>query len=218
MTREERKIDKKESIINSAKTLILENGYQKITVEDITNNINIAKGSFYTYFASKEDLLNGMLEEILKNAENRKEEILSKKYTLEEAILYSVESRFNVDENKIKTMLIILSLTYNFEKLCLRTRKKLISIRDKNIETWLEIIENEFGTEGKEINEEYAILVEEILFSALKKNLYYSEMEEEVGMYTKDIDLVYKRGNTEKIKKEIKFIYRIILNILKGER
>lgn len=218
MTREERKIDKKESIINSAKTLILENGYQKITVEDITNNIKIAKGSFYTYFASKEDLLNGMLEEILKNAENRKEEILSKKYTLEEAILYSVESRFNVDENKIKTMLIILSLTYNFEKLCLKTRKKLISIRDKNIETWVKIIEKEFGTERKEINEEYAILIEEILFSALKKNLYYSEIEEEVGMYTKDIDLVYKRGNTEKIKKEIKFIYRIILNILKGER
>ncbi|MGL5124037.1 MAG: TetR/AcrR family transcriptional regulator [Fusobacteriaceae bacterium] len=218
MTREEKKNDKKESIVNSIKTLILKNGYLKTTVEDITDNIKISKGSFYTYFPSKEDLLNSMLEDILKDSKNRKKEILSKEWTLEEAILYNVKLRFAVNETKIKTTLVILSLSYNFEKLSLKIRKKLMAIRNENVETWLKIIKNEFGVGECEKKEKYAILIEEILFFYLKKNIYNSELEEEIGLYTKDLDLVYKRGNSKNIEKEIEFIYKIILNILKGER
>ncbi|MGL4687744.1 MAG: TetR/AcrR family transcriptional regulator, partial [Fusobacteriaceae bacterium] len=170
MTREDGKLDKKESIIASAKTLILKNGYQKTTIEDITNNIKISKGSFYTYFLSKEELLNSMLDEILKSSRSRKKEILDKKHILEEVILHNLKLRFNVDENKIKTTLIVLNLAYSFEKLCLKTRKKLIAIRDENTETWLRIIENEFGVEDQKKNIEYAALIEEILFFSLKRN------------------------------------------------
>ncbi|MGL6064948.1 MAG: TetR/AcrR family transcriptional regulator [Fusobacteriaceae bacterium] len=218
MTREKRKVEKKENIIVSAKTLILKNGYQKTTVENITSNIKISKGSFYTYFSSKEELLNSILDEILKNSRNRKKEILGKKHILEEMILHNLKLRFNIDENKIKTTLIVLNLAYNFDKLCLKTRKKLITIRDENVETWLGIIENEFGIEEHTKNIEYATLIEEILFFYLKKNVYYSNLEGEEGMYTKDIDLAYKRINSKNIEKEIRFIHKIILNILKGER
>ena len=46
-------MEKRELIVFSVKNLILEKGYSNISVEDITKNLGIAKGSFYTYFKSK---------------------------------------------------------------------------------------------------------------------------------------------------------------------
>ena len=55
------KEDKKRKIVEQAIELFGEAGYLKTTVEEITNSLNISKGSFYTYFDSKESLLLGIL-------------------------------------------------------------------------------------------------------------------------------------------------------------
>ena len=55
------KEDKKKKILEKAIELFGETGYLKTTVEEITNFLNISKGSFYTYFDSKESLLLGIL-------------------------------------------------------------------------------------------------------------------------------------------------------------
>ena len=55
------KEDKKKKILEKAIELFGETGYLKTTVEEITNSLNISKGSFYTYFDSKESLLLGIL-------------------------------------------------------------------------------------------------------------------------------------------------------------
>ena len=56
-------MDKKKEIIKGVKTLVLKKGYNNVSVEDITTYIGIAKGSFYTYFKSKNSLINYILEE-----------------------------------------------------------------------------------------------------------------------------------------------------------
>ena len=58
-------MDKKKEIIKGVKTLVLKKGYNNVSVEDITTYIGIAKGSFYTYFKSKNSLINYILEEKL---------------------------------------------------------------------------------------------------------------------------------------------------------
>ena len=55
------KEDKKKKILEKAIELSGEAGYLKTTVEEITNSLGISKGSFYTYFDSKESLLLGIL-------------------------------------------------------------------------------------------------------------------------------------------------------------
>lgn len=55
------KEDKKSKILEKGIELFSETGYLKTTVEDITNSLNISKGSFYTYFDSKETLLLGIM-------------------------------------------------------------------------------------------------------------------------------------------------------------
>ena len=43
-------------MVESAKKLIAEKGYNNTKVEDITNEAQVAKGTFYTYFKTKEDI------------------------------------------------------------------------------------------------------------------------------------------------------------------
>lgn len=50
-------IETKNKIYNAAVAVINEKGFTNVSIEDITNYANVAKGSFYTYFESKESIV-----------------------------------------------------------------------------------------------------------------------------------------------------------------
>lgn len=56
------KKQKKRKILEKAFELFRKNGYMDTKVEDITKALGISKGSFYTYFKTKEELLCELLE------------------------------------------------------------------------------------------------------------------------------------------------------------
>lgn len=62
------KKQKKRKILEKAFELFRKNGYMDTKVEDITKALGISKGSFYTYFKTKEELLCELLES-MKNSE-----------------------------------------------------------------------------------------------------------------------------------------------------
>ncbi|MFC5704180.1 TetR/AcrR family transcriptional regulator [Cohnella faecalis] len=49
-------------IIQTAERLFLEKGFEKTTVQDIVQRMGIAKGTFYHYFKSKDELVDHLLE------------------------------------------------------------------------------------------------------------------------------------------------------------
>lgn len=51
------KQEKQKEIIDAALQLFLEKGYEKTSIKDITEKMNIATGLFHYYFSSKEDVL-----------------------------------------------------------------------------------------------------------------------------------------------------------------
>lgn len=50
-------LETKDKIYNAAVKVINEKGFSSTSIEDITTEANVAKGSFYTHFTSKEDLV-----------------------------------------------------------------------------------------------------------------------------------------------------------------
>ena len=50
--------ERRNEIINTAAVLFMEKGYDRCSINDILNKIGIAKGTFYHYFKSKEDVLD----------------------------------------------------------------------------------------------------------------------------------------------------------------
>jgi len=61
-------IDAKERIINAAIQLFSQNGYDATRVNDIATAANVNKALIYYYFKSKQDILDYMVESLLKNA------------------------------------------------------------------------------------------------------------------------------------------------------
>lgn len=55
--RQKRAEETKQAILQSGLRLFNERGFDAVTVEDITRAAGVAKGSFYTYFSTKSDLI-----------------------------------------------------------------------------------------------------------------------------------------------------------------
>ena len=60
------KIQKRKKIIDKEWELFIKNGYEETKVEDITRELGVSKGSFYTYFETKDELLYEILGKIKK--------------------------------------------------------------------------------------------------------------------------------------------------------
>ena len=58
------KEEKKQNIIEKSRELFKEKGYNETKVEDITKALGISKGSFYTYFKSKEEVSIEILKKL----------------------------------------------------------------------------------------------------------------------------------------------------------
>ena len=57
-----KKEEVKESIQLAAKSVFLEQGYQKATLRGIAEAAGVTKGNIYIYFKSKDELFNSLVE------------------------------------------------------------------------------------------------------------------------------------------------------------
>lgn len=53
--------ERRKEILDAAMKLFLSKGYEKTSVEDITNDMQVAKGSFYNYFKSKQEVFEACI-------------------------------------------------------------------------------------------------------------------------------------------------------------
>ena len=91
----------REKLLEAGVKLVIEKGFNNISVEDITKTAGVAKGSFYTYFKRKEDLiqeLNRKATEQVKEAVND----LGNADLEEKLQLYIVRFVSNVQANDIQ--------------------------------------------------------------------------------------------------------------------
>lgn len=77
MTRIVKKPDeRRKEIIQAARELFQEKDYDKMTMQDLMKKLNIAKGTIYHYFSSKEDLLESVVEDLMDEELKRKKQLL----------------------------------------------------------------------------------------------------------------------------------------------
>lgn len=56
-------------ILKVARQLVYTKGYEQMSIQDILNALNISKGAFYHYFDSKQSLLDGLIDQMLDEAD-----------------------------------------------------------------------------------------------------------------------------------------------------
>lgn len=67
---------RKDELIKIAYKKFLENGYEQTSVDEIIEEAHIAKGTYYYYFRSKEQMLEEVIEKMFKNSSERAKDVI----------------------------------------------------------------------------------------------------------------------------------------------
>ena len=177
-----KKNQKRKKILDKAWELFRKNGYEETKVEDITRELGVSKGSFYTYFKTKDEVLYEILERIKKENEERISKInvnQEPSKILEDYVIskmnYIVKLLNNMKISSINRNLSNSKLKNFFEEL----KKVSIEFINKNIvEKFNKINGNKYNL--KIISEFVYLAIEEFLYNefVLKnfKNLESSDL------------------------------------------
>jgi AcrR family transcriptional regulator len=82
--------ERKNEILDAAGRLFSTKGYDKCTVNDILNAVGIAKGTFYYYFKSKEEVLDAIIDRVTEVVSIRAEEATANPELSPEMKLFSI--------------------------------------------------------------------------------------------------------------------------------
>lgn len=138
-------IETKKRLIECARKLFKEKGFNNTTVDDIIKEANSSKGGFYTHFKSKEELLFNMVFLVDENYNAFLEMNIKSKNVIDKIVLY-IEYVFNTITNEIG--LEFISTIYASQIKDLKTKRFLIATERTYYQVFEKLIE-----EGKLKNE-----------------------------------------------------------------
>ena len=209
-------VGKKEQILEAATKLILKKGYSHTSVEDITNEMGIAKGSFYTYFKSKNLLLKTIAEKKIDEMIEKQDNILKNALSFEETLKNIILVRLKFSNESMKRELVLISLIKNMEALSPEIKEILKRIGEINID-FIKKLLIKFKSELKAEEENFQRYSE--LISAIIREFkvvsFFLDKECNENIFIQDFDTVIEKMNNEKLEEGIDFIYRSIIKILK---
>lgn len=209
-------VGKKEQILEAATKLILKKGYSHTSVEDITNEMGIAKGSFYTYFKSKNLLLKTIAEKKIDEMIEKQDNILKNALSFEETLKNIILVRLKFSNESMKRELVLISLIKNMEALSPEIKEILKRIGEINID-FIKKLFIKFKSELKAEEENFQRYSE--LISAIIREFkvvsFFLDKECNENIFIQDFDTVIEKMNNEKLEEGIDFIYRCIIKILK---
>lgn len=205
---------KKEQILEAAKDVLLKKGIFKTRVEDITTYLGIAKGSFYTYFKSKDQLLEEIIDRVYEIREAELEELLKSDSDYKERIKIFIIKRFVIPSDNLNSNLILINLTRNLEHLTPVLREKLLQIEILNRKFLKEIIKNipNINYSEDEMNTIIIFIMGGIKSYRLER-LFYKNTDD---YFISDIDEFRERLRNINLEKEVELVVSGILKLLTG--
>ena len=201
------KSQKRKKIVDKAWELFAKNGYEETKVEDITKELGVSKGSFYTYFATKDELLYEILGKI-------KKEIIDTLETIDtnQMLEKILEDYANTKMNNAVKILNNMRLN-NVEKYSIdpKLRDFFEELREKSIDFIKTNIVEKFNR--KNGNKYKAQIISEFILISIEE-FFYDEFVLKSFRNMKDNELINIK-NTDKIENSLKEIIKFINNALK---
>ncbi len=208
-------IDKKHLILEKAKDMIISDGYGNISINKLTTELGISKGSFYTYFISKDEMLNEILEEYKRETIKFIEYVNEKTNSIQEFIENSLSysSLFLAEENTLKLEIVMLNLKRNYEILNEETFKKMKeivhSIMDNIRDNLLKYID-EIKIKREDIERCTKLLFSMMEFYLAMENIDFNQNKFSV----KSLEEIKKSYQSKEMKDNVEFIKNRIIEIL----
>ena len=209
-------IDKKNLILEKAKDMIITESYSSLSISKLTSELNISKGSFYTYFPSKDKMLSEILDEYIKNIKNItifKNNLLENSKNIDECLDYYINSLLNLTDDELKLELVITNLKRNYEVFNEGNFKKLKIIACSMIDLIKEVLskyKKDISIEEKDIEK-----CSKMIFSIAEVFLIMENVDFNSDRFTfKTLDEVKKMYRSDDIKDHLEFIKKSIKKII----
>ena len=201
------KSQKRKKIVDKAWELFAKNGYEETKVEDITKDLGISKWSFYTYFATKDELLYEVLEKIKKEAIGNLENINVDQMP-EKVLEDYAKAKMNHAVKILNNMKLKAVEKYSIDP---KLRSFFEELRGKSIDFIKTNIVEKFNRENG--NKYKAQIISEFILTSIEEFLY-DEFVLKSFRNMKDDELI-KIKNTDKIENSLKEIIKFINNALR---
>jgi AcrR family transcriptional regulator len=107
--------ERKTEILDAAEELFTTKGYSETTVNDILNKVGIAKGTFYYYFKSKEEVMNAITDRFIAIEVNAAEAIAANETIDAPEKIFQIIMTQNQNENRKEKMIEELHEVHNAE-------------------------------------------------------------------------------------------------------
>ena len=198
---------KRKKIVDKAWELFAKNGYKETKVEDITKDLGISKGSFYIYFATKDELLYEVLGKIKKEI-NRNLENINVNQVPEKVLEDYVKAKMNYVVKILNNMRLNSVEKYSIDP---KLRNFFEELKEKSTDfIKINIVEKFNSKNGNKYNTD--VISEFILISI--EEFLYDEFVLKNLQKMKDDDLINIQ-NTRKVENSLKEIIKFINNALK---
>ena len=195
-------IDKKKLILEKAKDMIITESYSSLSISKLTSELNISKGSFYTYFPSKDKMLGEILDEYIKNITIFKNNFLENSKNIDECLDYYINSLLNLTDDELKLELVITNLKRNYEVFNEENFKKLKDIAC----TMIDLVKEVLSKYKKDIEK-----CSKMIFSIAEVFLIMENVDFNSDRFTfKTLDEVKKMYRSDDIKDHLEFIKKSI--------
>ena len=194
---------KKEILLNAAEKLMAKKGYEKTKVEDITSEAGVAKGTFYVYFKSKEDILFELLESRLTIYKEEFKKVEKKGGTIYDKILNLTVFNMNIAIEQKGFFMIYIREIFKAEQseFSSKLKKGFFKLENGALEVMMQMFKE--AIEKGEIKIKYSDRLEDIvgIFSFMRNHII-----------RKKIFMDNEKFTLKDMKNEAKFLIDIYFN------
>jgi AcrR family transcriptional regulator len=107
VTKEIMQKKRRSQLIEAACQCIIEKGYHKLTLQDITDRLGLSKGSLYYHFETKEDLLLTVLDHLIHSWDEVIEKKLKGAERAEEKLSILLEAGFEIGRDGVSYQILV---------------------------------------------------------------------------------------------------------------
>lgn len=205
---------KREEIISTAQKLIIQKGYRKTSVEDITKEAGIAKGSFYTYFKSKDSLMESIFSEKIEVLSKGLEDSLKNVQGLDDTIKKYIRYYLSVSENEAEFILVMMTMMRSIDSIgdvLIKRIEKDKTKKKEEIEEILKKYKDEIDIKDENDIERYSLIIRGNLNNFYINNYFPS------GNRLNEISIegLQERIRSVDIEYETDFMSKAILKLIK---
>ena len=195
--------EKKYLILEKAKGMIIADGYSKLSISKLTSELDISKGSFYTYFPSKDEMLGEILDEYTVNIKSFIENLEKNSNSVDEYLNNYIDTVTDLSDEDLKLELTIVNLRSNYEIL---NEENYFRIKENTLKKYLTNIK---------VQEKDLIRCSKIIFSITEVFTMMETVDFERNKFTvKSIEEMKKIIRSQEMKENLEFIKNSIKKII----